>query len=62
MKIATYAAISLITFIGFQVWTGDRDKELRQAAALYEQCVQKEYGMTPIRWYEEHQKYPQCGN
>lgn len=33
-----------------------------RTAALYEQCVKAEYGMTPIQWYAEHHKYPVCGN
>lgn len=62
MKVAAYAAAALVTLVGFQIWAGDRDAEMRQASAMYEACVQKEYGMTPIKWYEQHQKYPRCGN
>jgi hypothetical protein len=39
-----------------------RNAELMRTASLYEQCVKSEYGMTPIRWYAEHHKYPVCVN
>ena len=38
------------------------DKQLQQSAITYENCVIREYGMTPIKWYEEQGMYPSCQN
>lgn len=48
--------------IGANVVIAIRDDQIMQAAVAYEQCVKREYGMTPIQWYEQHNKYPLCGN
>ena len=52
----------LAIIIGVNVLADGRDAQINQAALAYEQCVQREYGMTPIQWYEQNQKYPLCGN
>lgn len=44
------------------MWFSDRDAQVRAAASAYEACVKAEYGMTPIQWYEQNNKYPACGN
>ena len=62
MKWIFIAPITFIAVVFLGVWFDRRDVEMNQAAIAYEQCVQREYGMTPIKWYEQHQKYPTCGN
>jgi hypothetical protein len=53
---------SAIVLVATIVSANRMDVERGKAVAAYEQCVQQEYGMTPIKWYEEHQQYPLCGN
>lgn len=31
-----------------------------QGYARYRACVVREYGMQPIRWYEDNDLYPKC--
>ena len=52
----------LIIIFLINAWSLNQDVKRTQAAWAYERCVQKEYGMTPIQWYEEHKEYPLCGN
>lgn len=62
MKTLLFIFIGLITVVGVNVWAAGRDKLVLQANLLYDACVKREYGMTPIKWYEEQDKYPRCGN
>lgn len=62
MKTALFIAIIVIAIIPLKVTFEKRDAQLMRSVSLYEQCVKAEYGMTPIQWYEEHHKYPVCGN
>ena len=62
MQTAIIIAVGVIAIIGVNVWADGLHRERNMAATLYEQCVQAEYGMTPIQWYEQNGKYPRCGN
>jgi hypothetical protein len=55
-------AVMFASVVGVNMWGLARDREVRQAAVAYENCVQNEYHMTPIQWYELNHQYPQCGN
>lgn len=61
-KIAVLLLLAFVSVIGINIWAAGLDIERNRAAIAYEQCVQKEYGMTPIQWYEKNHKYPLCGN
>ncbi len=57
-------AIVLLCALGvwWVTWAAAKDDERNREAAAYEACVQREYHMTPIQWYSDHQEYPACGN
>lgn len=44
----------------FFMWTSNLDAERNAAYEDYQQCVKKEYGVSPTRWYAEHGEYPEC--
>lgn len=62
MKLAFIVLAAIVAMVPITVTFEKRDAQIRRSASLYEECVKAEYGMTPIRWYEEHHKYPVCGN
>lgn len=62
MQIFVTTAFVIAAAVTLNIVATHRDAELMRTAALYEQCVKAEYGMTPIQWYAEHHKYPVCGN
>lgn len=51
-----------LALIVVNVWAANVDTERNAAYATYEQCVQQQYHMTPMEWYEENGQYPLCGN
>lgn len=57
-----WVIVALTAIVLVNMWANRHDKEVVQAAHAYEKCVQQEYHMTPIRWYEQNGKYPECGN
>ena len=62
MKILLGATAVVLAIAGFVQWTEARDGEINRAAIAYERCVVEQYGMTPVSWYEQNGKYPECGN
>lgn len=62
MTTVVYVMVGVGLFVSFIGWSDEHTREVNQAAIAYEQCVQTEYGMTPIQWYEQHHQYPLCGN
>lgn len=53
--------VGVVMLIGFlNIWVEGMDAERRTAAYNYEECVKREYGMMPVKWYEEQGKYPVC--
>lgn len=62
MNTTLLIVIGFVGIIGVNIWATGRDREVIAAANLYEKCVIAEYGMTPLKYYEENKKYPKCGN
>jgi hypothetical protein len=62
MKIIAAVIILIGAMAVLSTIVSAHDAALRRSASLYEECVKAEYGMTPIQWYEQHGKYPKCGN
>lgn len=55
------AGIAIVgIFVLLMSWFAEHDRQMRQAYIRYESCVQREYRMTPIAWYEQHHRYPEC--
>lgn len=52
----------ILIIVGVNVWADGHDAEVSRAAQAYQQCVEDQYHMTPIQWYEDHKEYPLCGN
>lgn len=62
MNTGAFVLGGLAIIVAVNVWAAGRDREVSQAALAYEQCVKREYHMTPIQWYEQQHEYPLCGN
>lgn len=62
MNIILTIGAGLIVIIGLNFWALGHDREVNDAALAYERCVQLQYHMTPIQWYEQNKQYPLCGN
>lgn len=53
--IAAVAIVFLLTRI-----VEERDERVRQASKAYEQCIKKQYGVTPSMYYQALGEYPVC--
>lgn len=62
MHTIVFVAAGLAVIISVNVWAANRDVEVGQAASAYQNCVEAQYHMTPIEWYEQTGQYPLCGN
>lgn len=60
IKIYLLASILVFSFIGVLFLTDIRDSLVIESAQTYEQCVEEQYGMTPSKYYLEHNEYPRC--
>lgn len=62
MKTIATIAISIIALSLIMIALNSHDNAIEKAAEKYEECVRKEYGLTPAYWYSEHGEYPTCPN
>lgn len=62
MKLFVAASFVIAAAVTLNLVMSARDAHIIRTAMLYEQCVKRQYGMTPLQWYAEHKKYPVCGN
>ena len=53
-------ALVIAGIVAILTWSGNRTDKVIKAAELYEECVVKEYGVSPSYWYQEHGEYPTC--
>ena len=46
--------------IGVNYWAAKLDPIRNEASQKYEACVQREYGMHPVAYYQDNGVYPPC--
>ncbi len=57
-----WVMIAIVALFGIMAWAEKHDRWVMEAAGQYEDCVRKEYGVSPAYWYAEHGEYPTCPN
>lgn len=60
MKYIFAFVLVAVVVVGVVVVSNKRDQKLMVAMDKYEECVKKEYGVSPQYWFEENGEYPVC--
>lgn len=55
-----WGMIAIVAIFGIMAWSSAHNKWIEKAAGQYEDCVKREYGVSPSYWYQEHGEYPTC--
>jgi hypothetical protein len=58
-KIKIYIGATIV-ILAVLAWSEVRGAQVMIAAGKYEECVQVEYGTTPMEYYWDQGEYPEC--